>query len=175
MVHYMKLKLLDDENRDGSRNGCLLAIQPPDAAACPRKFYWIVKHDLVSRASLLLITQVVSSVWVIGSEFITVLLLIANLLRLTSTVLQILLLALEPVHRRTSQPSFNNPNVCGCCYCIIPTVNSFKSFTEFSTWFIAEKFTWDPDTTSCMTFAANDINIEYRLRCSYNVACKLIF
>jgi len=113
MVHYMKLKFPDDENRDGSRNGCLLAIQPPDAATCPRKFYWIVKHDLVSRGSLLLITQIVSSVWVIGSEFITILLLIANLLRLKSTVLQILLLALAPIHKRTPQPSFNNPDVCG--------------------------------------------------------------
>jgi hypothetical protein len=35
----MKLKFPDDENRDGSRNGGLLAIQLPDAAADPRKLY----------------------------------------------------------------------------------------------------------------------------------------
>jgi hypothetical protein len=31
----------DDENKDGSRNVGLLAVQPPDAAASPIKFYWI--------------------------------------------------------------------------------------------------------------------------------------
>jgi len=107
MIHYMKLKFPGDKNRDGSRNGGLLAIQPPDAAAGPRKFYWIVKNDLVSRGSLLLITQVVNTVWVIGllrdSEFITILLLIANLLHLKFTVLQILLLALAPIHKHTPQ------------------------------------------------------------------------
>ena len=36
---YMKLKFPDDENRYGSRNDGLLAIQPPDTAAGPRKFY----------------------------------------------------------------------------------------------------------------------------------------
>ena len=80
MVHYMKLKFTDDENRDDSRNDGLLAIQPPGAAAGPGKFNWIVKNDLVSRGILLLITQIVKGVWVIrllgGSEFITVLLLI---------------------------------------------------------------------------------------------------
>jgi hypothetical protein len=98
----MKLKLPNDENGDGSRNGGLLAIQPPDAAAGPRKFYWIVKHDLVWRGSLLLITQVLNSVWAIGllrgSEFITALFLITNLLHLKFSVLQILLLALAPTH-----------------------------------------------------------------------------
>jgi len=44
----MKLKFPDDENRVGSRSGGLLAIQPPDAASGPRKFYRIVKNDLVS-------------------------------------------------------------------------------------------------------------------------------
>jgi len=113
----MKLKFPGDKNRDGFRNGGLLAIQPPDAAAGPRKFYCIVKNDLVSRARLLLITQVVNTVWVIGllrgSEFICILLPITNLLHLIFTVLQILLLALAPKRKRTPQPSFNNPNVFG--------------------------------------------------------------
>ena len=39
-------------------------------------------------------------------------------------------------------------------------MNSFKTFTEFSTWFIAETFTLDLDTTSFMTFAANDRNVN---------------
>jgi len=43
---------------------------------------------------------------------------------------------------------------------IIPKVNSFKTFTEFSTWFIADKFTRDLGTTCFMTFAANDINMN---------------
>ena len=30
----------DDEDRVGTRNARLLAIQPPDAAACPRIFYY---------------------------------------------------------------------------------------------------------------------------------------
>jgi hypothetical protein len=35
-----------DEDRDGSWNTGLLAIQPPDMAVTPRIFYWIVKWDL---------------------------------------------------------------------------------------------------------------------------------
>ena len=127
----MKLKFPDDENRYGSRNDGLLAIQPPDTAAGPRKFYWIVKHDLVSRGSLLLITQVASSVWVIdllrGSECITVLLLITNFLHLKFTVLQILLLALAPIHKRTPQPSFNNPTVFDWWY-LYPESEQFQNF-----------------------------------------------
>lgn len=33
--------LPDDRDRDGPRNVALLAMQPPDAAASPRIFYWI--------------------------------------------------------------------------------------------------------------------------------------
>jgi hypothetical protein len=34
-----------DKNRDGSQNAGLLIVQPRDAAARPRKFYWT--HNLL--------------------------------------------------------------------------------------------------------------------------------
>jgi len=68
MIHYMKLKFPGDKNRDVSRNCGLLAIQPPDAAAGPRRFYWIVKNDLVSRGSL---TNHTSCEHCLGRRFIT--------------------------------------------------------------------------------------------------------
>jgi hypothetical protein len=36
----LQLKRTDNEDRDGPRNAGLLAIQPPDAAACPRTWYY---------------------------------------------------------------------------------------------------------------------------------------
>jgi hypothetical protein len=37
-VLFYREQFTDDKNRDGSRNGSILAVQPPDAAASPRKF-----------------------------------------------------------------------------------------------------------------------------------------
>ena len=31
----------DEDDRNGSRNFCFLAVQPRDMAGIPRKFYWI--------------------------------------------------------------------------------------------------------------------------------------
>lgn len=35
---FYKEQFTDDDSRDGSRNVSILAVQPPDAAANPRKF-----------------------------------------------------------------------------------------------------------------------------------------
>ena len=42
------VQIPDDEDTDGSRNVALLANQPPDAAASPTIFYWILSSILLS-------------------------------------------------------------------------------------------------------------------------------